>query len=324
MQVTLSANGSASVLLGDVVDSGCTFNMKFWPFDSHVCDIQFIVYGYRDSAIRLETTSSEGFRIYGSSNNMEWLVTDTSSFITSTDGWSAVNFRIQIERRSGIFIILIIFPLYGLAFLNSFVFLIPIQSGERIGFSMTIMLSITVFLETISDYIPNTSKPIPLLCIVVALWISMSILCTFMVIISLCCFHRDENLSPPSFCVKIVRLLNGKFRNTKVRNSSFTKSDADFETPVQTFKHSDITHPITDKHTKKRASGETSPDSIRRNTTNSEVEELTKRRSPERDKTNMKWQDVSFTIDSAAFVTSICVHTVVMAYFTIYMMIGTN
>ena len=43
--------------------------------------------------------------------------------------------------------------------MNLFVFIIPANSGERIGYSLSVLLSNVVFLTLVSDNLPSTSKP---------------------------------------------------------------------------------------------------------------------------------------------------------------------
>ena len=58
----------------------------------------------------------------------------------------------------------IVIPIVFLGLLNPFVFLLPHESGERVTFSVTILLSFTVFLNVIGDNVPKTSSPMPFLC----------------------------------------------------------------------------------------------------------------------------------------------------------------
>ena len=43
------------------------------------------------------------------------------------------------------------------------VFLLPTESGERLGYSLTIFLSFTIVLTITSDLMPTTSKEIPII-----------------------------------------------------------------------------------------------------------------------------------------------------------------
>ena len=286
MPVTYLSDGRASINLGDVVNSGCSFNMKYWPFDKHRCDISFIVYGYQMSDVRLRTSSLENFFTHAYPNdNVEWLVTDTSSFIKEDRGHSEIILRIEIERRSGIFIILIIFPLYGLACLNAFVFLLPSEAGERIGFSTTITLSITVFLDIISGFLPNTSLPIPLLCVVVTLGIAMSIMSIFLVIASLHFYHKNDNTPVNPIFTRIVKFCNKKYRNPKIKPERSSKK------MNETVTVTDLDHTAED----------------------SEIDD------DEGQSTRISWKDVSYTVDKVSFISSMVIHSITVMFFSLYL-----
>ena len=61
-------------------------------------------------------------------------------------------------RLSKFYMMFIIFPMMLLMDLYPLIFIIPPDSGERLGYGLTIMLSITVYLLVISDKLPETSN----------------------------------------------------------------------------------------------------------------------------------------------------------------------
>ncbi|KAK3107149.1 hypothetical protein FSP39_008161 [Pinctada imbricata] len=73
---------------------------------------------------------------------------------------------LTIQRESTFYVVGLILPITLLTMLNLLVFLLPVESGERISYSITVLLAMTVFLTIASDNLPPTSKPgLPLLCI---------------------------------------------------------------------------------------------------------------------------------------------------------------
>ena len=83
--------------------------------------------------------------------------------------------------------------------LNLLVFLLPANSGERIGYSITVMLAIVVFLTIAADNLPKTSYPeISLLCVKLLVDMMISGLMVFFAIIGLRFYHADENSQVPS------------------------------------------------------------------------------------------------------------------------------
>ena len=69
------------------------------------------------------------------------------------------------------------------AVLQSFVLLIPNESGERIGYSVTMLLASVVFLTLVQENLPESSEPsISILGYLLLGYISLGALLTFVVI----------------------------------------------------------------------------------------------------------------------------------------------
>ena len=69
----------------------------------------------------------------------------------------------KFERLRPFYVINLIIPSVALSFCMVLVFLLPTESGERLGYSLTIFLSFTVVLTITSDLMPTTSKEIPII-----------------------------------------------------------------------------------------------------------------------------------------------------------------
>ena len=75
--------------------------------------------------------------------------------------FSIMVYTIKITRKPLYFLFYLVGPSGLLLFLNLTSFLIPVESGERIGFVTTILLAMTVFLLLMSSLLPETSSGIP-------------------------------------------------------------------------------------------------------------------------------------------------------------------
>jgi hypothetical protein len=53
-------------------------------------------------------------------------------------------FHIAIKRRATFALLNLILPIFTMGILNLFVFLLPAESGERVGYAITVLLSIAV------------------------------------------------------------------------------------------------------------------------------------------------------------------------------------
>ena len=68
---------------------------------------------------------------------------------------------LQLERRSFFYMFNMVLPCIILMILNVFGFYIPPDSGERLGFFMTILLALVVFLQVLSSSLPKTATTVP-------------------------------------------------------------------------------------------------------------------------------------------------------------------
>lgn len=69
----------------------------------------------------------------------------------------AVQFTIYMTRKYSYYLMNMLLPVIVLAVMAPFVFVLPVESGEKIGFALTILLSLSVVMTIVSDNIPPTS-----------------------------------------------------------------------------------------------------------------------------------------------------------------------
>ncbi|XP_046553804.1 acetylcholine receptor subunit beta-type unc-29-like [Haliotis rubra] len=75
---------------------------------------------------------------------------------------------INLKRRPLFYIFTILLPVVLLHFLNSFVFLLPSQSGEKTSMAVSILLSFQLFLSIIRDSLPENSLTVSLFSLYVS------------------------------------------------------------------------------------------------------------------------------------------------------------
>ena len=95
-----------------------------------------------------------------------------------------------------------------MGFLNLLVFLLPAQSGERVGYSITLLLAIAVFLTIAADNLPKTSFPtISILCLKLLVDMMISGLVILFTIVGLRFYHTDEHRPVPRCVATITSVL---------------------------------------------------------------------------------------------------------------------
>lgn len=161
--VRYNSDGVALWRPGLVTKTLCDIQTPGYPFDVHACYINIILWGTLPSEIIISSPLKEVITDFYSKNS-EWCLSATSAFVTSGSQIQSIIFGLQFSRKSTFLIINVLVPIVFLSLLNSVVFLLPQESGERVTFSVTVLLSFTVFLNVIGDNVPKTSSPMPLLC----------------------------------------------------------------------------------------------------------------------------------------------------------------
>jgi hypothetical protein len=69
-------------------------------------------------------------------------------------------FQLALQRRYLFHLLSMVVPLGAFSLLLPLAFLVPVESGEKIALSVTVLLSDLVFMGTLSDSIPRVSDSI--------------------------------------------------------------------------------------------------------------------------------------------------------------------
>ena len=138
----------------------------------------------------------------------EWSLLDMTAVETEVifdccpEPFAAIEYTVTISRLSLYYFIYIILPLMSLAFLFLLIFHIPHDSGERMGFGVTILLSITVYLLVISEKLPEKSDSKPMLGIV---FISVFyVLCCALGLGAMTIMLARRKSKPPDFMLYLI------------------------------------------------------------------------------------------------------------------------
>lgn len=169
---------------------------------------------------------------YGFPNGLVcWDLVETN--LTRTPFPQVANFHMKLKRKPLFFVFNLILPIVLMCLLNPFVFFLPADSGERVGFSITVLLAIAVFLTISASSLPAISEPrLPLISILLFADVAFSGIIVIFVIISLRFYLRSENI-PVSYLwegfVKICRILKCGCRYTKRKSDNGKVNEYTYE-----------------------------------------------------------------------------------------------
>ena len=172
-----------------LLKASCTPDVTYYPFDRQTCFFTYTAWGFTTSEIDLAIGTSEWDTSKYESNGV-WDVVSTSSETYQSGGSTYAKFSIIIERQPLYFTFNIALPILLLGLLNGFVFLLPAESGERVGFCVTCFLSFVILLQTTMAYLPEIASPMSLLCFYVIVMMVFSMFINILTILMLRVYHK--------------------------------------------------------------------------------------------------------------------------------------
>ena len=158
----ISNSGRITWLIGTLFEGGCILDVRRYPFDKHECGFIVQPSAYDASEIQLGFLSNASATALFAEHG-EWEVTDSrADLATFVEPLSGVPFNVYLltmtfSRRYLFVAVHTSIPYFLLVLLNTMIFVVPIRSGERVTFSMTILLAFIFFTSNISDDLPHNS-----------------------------------------------------------------------------------------------------------------------------------------------------------------------
>ena len=206
-------SGSVRQILGTLLKTSCAIDMTFFPFDEQICKLEFCAWGYSSEEIHMVKHAlafdylreSPRWVISGSSITEEKLGNNADSIVI----------EIKIKRRPQHFILTTLSPIVMLLILNPFVFVLPVESGERTSYTVTIFLSQVVFMTLVGQNMPNSANPMPRISYFLLVAMAFSIIQTLTTIALMGLTFTDSNRKVHPWLIKLVAWACSDFVNNK-------------------------------------------------------------------------------------------------------------
>ncbi|XP_033728987.1 neuronal acetylcholine receptor subunit alpha-6-like [Pecten maximus] len=141
----------------EVFETKCAMKVEYFPFDNQTCNINVGVWTSEIDKIHVRVPPIE-VDLEHFQKNSEWDLTGWTAhtFTTKTDN-AMIQFSISLKRKHQYYLYNVVAPILMLSILAIFTFAIPTESGEKLGFCMTVYLAFAVFLTIVSTSLPVSS-----------------------------------------------------------------------------------------------------------------------------------------------------------------------
>ncbi|KAK6190692.1 hypothetical protein SNE40_002498 [Patella caerulea] len=195
---------------GQKVSFLCKIDVRKFPFDTQTCYMEFFNWAGKAEETSLNYRESKYMKSAKAMyENSEWTIIEKRAEKQQPTVHEKVRVILVLQRKSLSLVLTVLLPVILLAFLNVFVFLLPTESGEKLSFSVTVLLAQAVFLSFISGLMPQTSDSTSSLSIYISVQLILSAIYVLLTCFNLSMYHRDSNNRPiPSWLTKILCLVN--------------------------------------------------------------------------------------------------------------------
>lgn len=151
------------------IKSSCNLKLRAFPFDVQTCDIKLSTDVSTMQQVEL-INSNQDWHInldHFHENNMWRYVNDLvkakNGIYLGGEIYSHLDYTVTFQRKATYYIVNIVVPCLIFASVSLVVFVLPGDSGERLGVSLSVLVSESLFQGLVMNVIPKTTDAIPIL-----------------------------------------------------------------------------------------------------------------------------------------------------------------
>ena len=169
-KVTIKSDGSVKLGCPLILESVCTINIEYFPFDTQNCQLKMGSWTYNGLDLDLQLLeSTKGINLASLEANSVWELKSADAkrnsvtYTCCPEPYVDLTYTFEFRRKPLYYIMTIIFPSVLLSFLSCISFLFPAGSGERVSLVISVLLGLVVFMLIVNERTPVTSDATPML-----------------------------------------------------------------------------------------------------------------------------------------------------------------
>ncbi|XP_071794493.1 neuronal acetylcholine receptor subunit alpha-7-like [Asterias amurensis] len=221
-----------------ILMSACKMNPLFFPFDIQNCTLKFGSWTFNGYQLNLQlnVTEADTSRFTG---NGEWDLIEMPASREVTfqpccaEPYPVIHFHVILERRSLFYMLNLVLPCVLISSIVLLGFFLPSDAGEKITLTITILLSLTVFLLLVAETIPPTSEVVPLIGQFYAAIIILVGVCAALTVVVLSIHHRGDSTHVPRWAHRLILVKLAKILRVRSQISQ-SSMELEMHSPSET------------------------------------------------------------------------------------------
>ena len=162
-RVTISSSGQVGFVPGLKWVTSCKVDLRYFPYDRQQCNITLVNWSYGTSLRFMALEPSLLLYEENDSWELDNVTTGDGFMMPEISGVPVVYLTVSIRRKPQYYFMNVLIPCILTSLLSITVFILPVESEEKISLAITVSLSYTVLLLMISEITPASGISMPYL-----------------------------------------------------------------------------------------------------------------------------------------------------------------
>lgn len=165
---TIFSDGMVTYNFPTVLETQCSLDVKYFPFDTQRCPLVFGSWAHNGLEVDFISKGKSG-DLSTTQTNTEWDIVSFNTYRNvayyncCSEPYPDVRFVLEIRRKPLFYVVQIMIPTFFITLLGMLVFTLTVESGEKVGTALTILLAVVVLLLIVSGSLPASAETLPLI-----------------------------------------------------------------------------------------------------------------------------------------------------------------
>lgn len=221
-QVLLEYSGKVTLWRYRDIHTICNVDITLFPFDQQTCSIRIGTFYSEDEKLSLlPLYDIVDLRNYV--HNEEWKMIKSfvrKKHLTFDKNFTELEFTFVLVRKPLFHLYSTVLPILILSILNMVCFMVPIESGEKIGMTLAIFLSFAVFITLISEMAPRSGENVFIFGVFMVVHLLMSGLTILLEVIVLNIYHKPKDMKMKAMYIWLFKKLCNQEKKTIVKEKA--------------------------------------------------------------------------------------------------------
>ena len=158
--IVVDSNGAVVAYAAITLNTVCNLDHTQFPFDTQLCNV--VVHSFSDAVsvdVHPSVMDSSTSSAFLQKSSWELMSVEKVRLLYGPEKISVM--QMELRRRTTFYIMCLVTPMVLTSYANTLVFLVPLQSGEKVSFLVTLFVSTSVYVSFFSEVMPRSLDSVP-------------------------------------------------------------------------------------------------------------------------------------------------------------------